>query len=264
MINPQSRPRAVITGASSGIGAAYADRLAARGHDLIIVARRTDRLAALAAEITGKHGVAVEIITADLSSAPDLARVETLLRDRDDIDLLVNNAGEGGLGRSATLDVAVLERVITLNVVALTRLSHAALAAFRRRGAGGLINIGSVIALSPSPTAAAYSGSKAFVLNFTRSLQLEYADSGIQIQLIQPGPIHTEFFAAAGVSDSIFPAEYFLTVDQLVDAALSGFDQGERVTTPSLPDLATWEVLERAREQFMADTRSGQVAARYS
>lgn len=253
---------AVVTGASSGIGAVYADRLAARGHNLLLVARRADRLSQLADILKDRYGIDVQTLTADLAEPAGVTQVEALIRKLD-VTVLVNNAGVGGLGPTAAVSADRIEHVVRLNITALSRLSHVALEGFRLRGAGTLVNIGSVIALNPSPSAAAYSGSKAYVLNFTRSLQAEYADTAIRIHLVQPGPIHTEFFAVAGVSDSIFPEDSFLTADQLVDAALAGLDAGELVTTPTVADKDVWEKLEEARLSFMEATRSGQVAQRY-
>ena len=253
---------AVVTGASSGIGAVYADRLAALGHDLLLVARRAERLSQFAHDLQDRHGIDVQTVVADLAQPADLARTEVLVREVKPA-VLVNNAGAGGLGPTASISAAQIDNVVQLNVTALSRLSHAALEGFRSRGSGTLVNIGSVIGLSPSPSAAAYSGSKAYVLNFTRSLQAEYADTAIRIQLVLPGPIRTEFFSAAGVNEDIFPADSYLTADQLVDAALAGLDAGELVTTPTVGDTQIWDQLEAARLAFMDAIRSGQVAPRY-
>lgn len=254
---------AVITGASSGIGSVYADRLAARGHDLLLVARRRDRLEALAEVIGKRHDVTAEIAAIDVTDSGDLASIEAQLRERGDVSMLVNNAGSGALGPTAAVDVDRIDNLIRLNVVALARLSHAALIGFRRRGSGGMINIGSIMAHCPSATAGVYSATKAFVANFTRSLQMEHRGSAIVIQLVQPGPVRTEFFVASGATEDIFPSESFLTAEQLVDAALKGFDNREAVTTPSLLDLSLWDSLETTRKNFLANVGSGSVAARY-
>jgi len=253
---------AVVTGASSGLGAVYADRLAARGHALVLIARRGKRLEALAKDLLARHGVACRIEVTNLEAPDDLARIETLVRDQP-VSVLVNNAGIGALGQTSDQTAGEIASVVKLNVLALSVLSHAALEGFRTRSSGTLVNIGSVIALAPNAAGAAYSGSKAFVLNFTRSLQLEYAASPIRIQLVQPGPIKTEFFEAAGVSEDMFPPESFLSAEQLVDAALAGMDAGEAVTTPSMPDVQSWNGLEERRVAFIASTRSGRVADRY-
>ncbi|TFU02922.1 SDR family oxidoreductase [Polymorphobacter arshaanensis] len=254
--------RAVVTGASSGIGAVYADRLATRGHALLIVARRGDRLDALAARLRAQYGADVTTLVADLETSAGLAEVEAAVGNGQ-LSILVNNAGAGGLGSLAAVSADALERTIKLNIVALTRLSHAALARFREQGAGTLVNIASVMALAPSPSGAVYSGSKAYVLNFTRSLAFEYADTAVRVQAVMPGPIRTEFFTSQGLSDSIFPDSSFISADQLVDAALAGLDAGETVTIPSLENLATWDTIETARKAFMAEIGSGAVASRY-
>lgn len=260
----QSLGVAIVTGASSGIGAAYAEQLAGRGYKLILVARRRDRLALLADKIMSSHGIESEIVAADLTSKVDLALLEEDIAKRDDISLLVNNAGSGAMGPTAEFDADRIEGLIRLNVVALARLSHAALAGFRTRGAGGLINIGSIVSYGPSPIAATYTATKAFVSNFTRSLQMEYGDGEIAIQLVQPGPVKSEFFEASQVPPGIFPEASFMTPEQLVRAAMLGFDRGETVTTPSLADLSGWEQLEKARKEFLAAATSGLVASRYS
>jgi short-subunit dehydrogenase len=253
---------AVITGASSGIGAVYADRLAARGHPLLLVARRADRLEVLQAEIEKRHDVEVEILVADLEKPADLAKLEALLT-AGGVAMLVNNAGAGGLGPTSKTSADQLEKIVRLNVLAVTRLSHAALAGFRAADAGVLVNIGSIIALAPSPSGAAYSGSKAYVMNFTRSLQLEYTQSGVQVQLVMPGPIRTEFFSSQGMSDAVFPDKSFITPQALVDAALAGLDAGEAITTPTLANDGVWQALEQARTDYLGVTTAGRLAERY-
>ena len=252
----------VVTGASSGIGAVYADRLAADGRRLLLVARRRERLEQLAADLSSRHGASVQIMAADLEQPQLLAQLEARLED-EHIEMLVNNAGAGSLGPTARSTADKQERLIRLNIVALTRLSLAALAGFRARNAGVLVNIGSIVAQAPSSGAAAYSGSKAYVANFTRSLQLEYAEGPVRIQLVMPGPIRTEFFSSQGMSDSVFPDTSFLTAEQLVDAALAGLSAGEVVTSPSMTKPETWDALEAARQHYLASTFSGQVAPRY-
>jgi hypothetical protein len=253
---------AAVTGASSGIGAVYAERLAARGHPLLVVARRADRLAELKADLERRYGVTVETLTADLEKTDDLSRLEKRL-GAGDIAMLINNAGAGGLALMAQASADQLERIVRLNVLALTRLSHAALAGFRARNAGVLVNIGSIIAFAPSPSAAAYSGSKAYVVSFTRALQAEYAKTGVRIQLIMPGPVRTEFFSSQGLSDAVFPDRAFIGADTLVDASFTGLELGEAITTPTLSDDGVWETWERARETYLRVTTSGEVAERY-
>ncbi len=252
----------VITGASSGIGAAYADRLAGRGSDLLLVARREDRLDELAARVRKQHGVKVETLVADLQYAADLRDLEARL-ERRPVAMLVNNAGAGGLGPTAARGAEAQERLIDLNIVALTRLSLAALSGFRQEGKGALVNIASVVAYSPSAGGASYSGSKAFVLNLTRGLQMEYEKVDIRIQVLLPGPVRTEFFSSQGMDDSVFPASAYISAEALVDAALAGLDAGENVTIPTLRDPTIWEEMEGVRRRFLADVIGGQVASRY-
>ena len=253
---------AVITGASSGIGAAFAARLARRGHDLLLVARRADRLEALAAHLRAETGVGVETLAADLGTADDVARLEAWLAAIP-VTLLVNNAGVGGLGPTSTVTADVQEALLRINVLALTRLSLAAVARFRAAGRGRLINIASVMALMPSAGGGAYSGSKAYVLNFTRSLRLELAGSGIGIHVVLPGPVKTEFFSAQGISDSIFPVSSYVTADALADAVLVAAERGDEVIVPSLASERHWDEFEAARVAFMRDVMGGAIAARY-
>ena len=263
MTDAEGKGLAVVTGASSGLGTVYADRLAARGYKLLLVARRDDRLAEVAADLRARHGANVVTMVADLEQPGDLSKVEAALGDGE-LDVLVNNAGAGGLGPSSKAAAEQLDRVIKLNVSAVTRLSLAALATFRGRGAGVLVNIGSILAHGPGPGAAAYSGSKAYVLNFTQSLQAEYAQSSIRIQLVLPGPIRTEFFSSQGISDAVFPQESFLSPEQVVDAAMAGLSADEAVTTPSLLDESVWTTLEKARGAYFKAAASGQPARRYA
>ena len=254
--------RVLVTGASSGIGAAYATKLAQLGYSLSLVARRRDRLEALAKALQSKFGVNVDVQVADLENPDHLTHLESRLVGGAFVGL-VNNAGSGGLGSINASGAQDLERNLRLNIVALARLSRAALAGFKAQGEGFLVNIGSVLAFAPSPAAAAYSGAKAFVLNFTRSLQLEFSASPVRIQLVMPGPVRTEFLSSQGMDESVFPASAYLSADQLVAAAMAGLDRGEAITIPSIPDVETWEKIEVARKEFMAATLSGKVAIRY-
>jgi uncharacterized protein len=256
---------AVVTGASSGIGVAYAERMAERGYDLILVARRRDRLEDVAKRIKIKTNRAVEIVTADLSDAKDLLRIEALLTEREDIDVLINNAGLGALGPTSKVAADALENLIRINILALTRLTHAVLLGFLRRNTGTIINIASMIAVMPTPSGAGYSGSKAYVLNFTRSLQMELAKTNIIVQAVLPGPVRTEFFEASGLTAAPFPNELFMSAEQLVDTALQALAQGELVCFPSLENASLWSDLENARIALSrALMQSGSPATRYS
>lgn len=253
---------AVITGASSGIGAQYANRLAERGYDVLLVARRKDRLELQADQLKASHDVGVETLALDLSEPDDLRKLERRLRDQP-AAILVNNAGAGGLGPTAQTGADAQENLIALNVVALVRLSVAALAGFATNGVGTLVNISSVVAFAPSANGATYSGSKAFVLNFTRSLQAEYEQSAIRIQAVLPGPIKTEFFTSQGMTDAVFPETAYITAEALVDAALNGLDSNELVTVPTLGKATQWAEMETLRGQFLGSVISGKVADRY-
>jgi hypothetical protein len=238
------RMSALVTGASSGIGAVYADRLAARGYDLILVARRHDRLDALAARLRKDYGCYVEIHPADLRDRGDLVRIEALVRERDDIGVLVNNADLGASGPSVSANPDAVETLVKVNVLALTLLSLAATPRFAARDDGLIINIGSVSAVIPSPAAAAYSGSKAYVLNFSRSLQSEFSKTKVKVQVVMPGPVRTEFF---GDRPPSLPDELFMSPETVVDIAFSALDQGELMCWPTLHDLQAWTAFDDAR-----------------
>jgi short-subunit dehydrogenase len=255
---------AVITGASSGIGASYADRLARRGYNLILVARRADRLDALAGALTREHNVQVTTKVADLATADGCRAIETAITTDQTVDVLVNNAGIGQLRPLAETTPADLSSLIDVNVLALARLSLAGLQAFRKRGGGTIINMSSISAFRAVAGGAAYSASKAFVLNFTRSLQLEAAGSDVRFQCVMPGPVKTEFLTAAGVDDSLFPTESFITADELVDAALAGLDFGEDVTIPTLDEPSAYQTAVDAFTELREQAgRKGIIAKRY-
>ena len=256
-----SKGVALITGASSGIGAAYADRLAGRGFDLILVARRQERLDGLAERLRKTHGRNIEVFPADLGNAGDLARVEALIRTRQDIEILVNNAGLGALGPSASVDAKAVDTLVKVNVLALTHLSLAAVPGFAQRNRGTIINLGSIIAIIPSPGGASYSASKAYVLNFSRSMQLEFAKTNLKVQVVMPGPVRSEFF---GEQKPPFPDQLFMSAETLVDSALSALDQGELVCFPTLHDEAVWAAFDGARGALAkAITQDGKPAERY-
>ena len=253
---------ALITGASAGIGATYADRLARRGYDLILVARNRDRLNTLASRVADETGRAVEVLVADLSSPEGVASVVSRLATDKSITLLVNNAGFGGAGKLLESDVDQMAAMIDLNITALTRLTYAAVPGFVARGGGAIINIASIVAIAPEMLNGVYGGTKAFVLAFSQSLHTELADKGIKVQAVLPGATATEFWAKAGVPVTHLPKGIVMPVDDMVDAALGGFDQGELATIPSLPDAADWERFERAREALKPHLSLQKPAAR--
>lgn len=263
MIPSKSLGTALVTGASAGIGATYARRLAARGHALLLVARDRARLRALADELVRDAGIEAEILVADLGATADLARVEQRLREDARITTLVNNAGITGDGPLATADPGRLEALIRLNIVAPTRLVLACLPRMLAQGHGAIINIASVTALLPESFEACYSASKAYVLNFSQSLHSEAGAKGIRVQAVLPGITRTAIWAGSGHDIDAFPPEMVMDVDTLVDAALSGFDQGEVVTIPSLPDAAEWDAFTTQRRQLMPRLSRREAAPRY-
>ena len=254
---------ALVTGASSGIGATYADRLAKRGYDLILVARNKGRLASLARRLKTETGRSVETIAADLNAKDDLAKVEALLRTDARITLLVNNAGIGATAPLLQADVEKMDAMIRLNVGALTRLTYAAVPGFVARGAGTIINIASIVAITPETLNGVYGATKAFVLAFSQSLQHELADKGVRVQAVLPGATATEFWELAGKPVHQLPGAIVMSVDDLVDAALAGLDQGEAVTIPSLPDKAEWDRYDAARRAMTGRLSSAIPAPRY-
>jgi short-subunit dehydrogenase len=259
----QTKGIALITGASSGIGAIYADRLAKRGHDLILVARNKRRLASLARRIGNDIGRKVETVEADLTVPADLKRVEEILRANAGISVLVNNAGVGATEPLVTSDIDKMEDMIRLNVTAPTRLTHAAVPGFVARGNGTIINIASIVAIAPEMLNGVYGGSKAFVLALTQSLVHELADKGVRVQAVLPGATATEFWDLAGKPVHELPAQIVMSADDMVDAALAGLDLGETVTIPSLPNQAEWDRYDAARRAMAPKISSAIPAPRY-
>jgi uncharacterized protein len=258
---------ALITGASTGIGALYAERLAHRGYDLILVARNQHKLAALAQRLRIETQRSIEVLAADLTDRKDVARVEAALRSNAGINVLVNNAGMGSGAPLLSSDVELMERMIDLNVTALTRLTYAAVPGFVARRSGTIINIASVVGIAPELLNGVYGASKAFVLAFSRSLQKELAPHAIRVQAVLPGATATDFWDVAGIPIATLPKEIqerVMPAADLVDAALAGLDQGESVTIPALPDVADWTAYERARENLLPNLSRAKPAVRYA
>jgi short-subunit dehydrogenase len=255
--------KALITGASAGIGATYAERLARRGHDLLLVARDAQRLESMAGRLSQEYGVQVEVLKADLTQKAELAAVEDKLRNDADISVLVNNAGIAANGKLAEADLDQAEVLIQLNIVALTRLASVAAAQFSARGNGAIINIASVVALAPELFNAVYSASKAYVLSLSQTLNGELVGTGVKVQVVLPGMTRTEIWERTGIDEAALPAEMIMEVGEMVDAALAGFDQGELVTIPSLPNAADWQALVAARGALGPNLSRNSAAARY-
>ncbi|PRH84141.1 SDR family oxidoreductase [Labrys okinawensis] len=259
-----SKGTVLITGASSGIGAVYADRLAHRGYDLILVARSEDKLKALADRIgkaTGRH---VGILAADLNARDGLAAVEAVLKSDKSITGLVNNAGFGSATPLLQASAEKMEDMIGLNVTALTRLTYAAVPGLVERGGGTIVNIASIVAIAPELLNGVYGGSKAYVLAFSQSLHHELADKNIRIQAVLPGATATDFWNVLGVPVEQLPESIgVMSAEDMVDAALAGLDQGEVVTIPALPELADWAGFEAARKRLSPNLSHPKPAARY-
>ena len=254
---------ALVTGASSGIGAVYADRLSRRGYDLILVARDGKRLDSVATRVTATTGRAVEVFPVDLTVKSDLQRVERILQTDNRITLLLNNAGIGATQPLIDSDVETLDNMIQLNVTALTRLARAVAPAFVSRGGGAIINIASVVALAPEVLNGTYAGTKAFVLTLSQALNHELGPQGVQIQAVLPGATSTGFWSVAGVPVSQLPSEIVMSAEEMVDAALVGFDRKELVTIPSLPEASDWDAFEAARRVMVPNLSRSTAAARY-
>jgi short-subunit dehydrogenase len=260
--NPMATlPSVLVTGASTGIGATYADRFARRGHDLVLVARDGKRMAALAARLRQETGVKIDIIQADLTEAAALSVVEARLRDDARIGILVNNAGTalgGSFIEQSTDDVA---RLVALNTTALLRLASAVAPRFAQAGQGAIINIGSVVGLAPEFAMTVYGATKAFVLFLSQGLNLELGAKGVYVQAVLPAATRTEIWERAGADISTMSG--VMEVDELVDAALVGFDRREAVTIPPLPDAEQWNAFQAARQAMLPNMRQEHAAARY-
>ncbi len=230
MVDEQQRPRALVTGASAGIGAGFARHLARRGYDLVLVARRRQRLDALAAELSA-HRATAEVLTADLASEDGVAQVEERLK-RGDIDLLVNNAGFGTAGEFARLPLQRELEEVDVNIRALLRLSHAALGPMVAARRGGIINVASMAAFQPIPYNATYAATKAFVLHFSEGLHEEARPHGVTITCLCPGPVRTEFQQVAGINEERMRALSWASVDSVVETALSAFRSGRAIAIP--------------------------------
>lgn len=251
----------LITGASSGIGATYAERFARRGHDLVLVARDNTRLQTLAAHLRQEHGVAVDVVQADLTCTRDLEAVEARLREDATIGILINNAGVAQAGSFLEQTAQSLSDLITLNTTALTRLASAIAPRLVLAGEGAIVNIGSVVGLAPEFGMTVYGASKAFVLFLSQGLSLELSAKGVYVQAVLPAATRTEIWERAGID--INTLAEVMDVEELVDAALIGFDRRELVTIPPLQDAARWDTLQTTRQALLADIRQAHAAERY-
>lgn len=256
-----TQPTVLVTGASSGIGAVYADRFARRGHDLVLVARDRSRLEQLAARLRAEHGVAVHVLPADLTVPADLAAVEERLRADQRIGILVNNAGIAQSGAFLDQAGAAIERLVALNVTAPTRLAAAIAPRLAGAGGGAIVNVGSVVGMAPELRMTVYGASKAFVLFLSQGMAVELGPKGVYVQAVLPAATRTEIWDRAGIDIATLPS--VMEVGDLVDAAMAGFDRREAVTIPPLQDEAHWTAWDRARLALVAGIRQSDVAKRY-
>jgi short-subunit dehydrogenase len=251
----------LITGASTGIGATYAERFAQRGHDLVLVARDKGRLDALAARLREKHNITIDVLQADLTQISDLTTVEARLRDDASIGILVNNAGAAQSGSFIEQSTDSVAQLVTLNTTALVRLASAIAPRLAQAGDGAIINIGSVVGLAPEFGMTVYGATKAFVLFLSQGMSLELSPKGVYVQAVLPAATRTEIWERAGID--INTLSEIMEVGDLVDAALVGFDRREPVTIPPLQDAARWDALQGARQGLLSEIRQSDVAERY-
>ncbi len=256
-----NKPSVLITGASTGLGAIYADRFAKRGHDLVLVARDRIRMEELAERLRRENGVSVDVMRADLTDERDLAEVELRLRQDDRIGILINNAGmskAGGFIEQTSEDVA---KIAGLNAIAVLRLAHAAAPRMAKAGNGAIVNISSVIGLGPEFGTSVYGATKAFVTFLSQSLNNELAPAGVYVQAVLPSATRTEIWDRSGTDISKWGG--VMEAGELVDAALVGFDRRESVTIPPLPNAGQFEAYEAARKAMLPNFRQEHAAARY-
>ena len=264
-----ARPRALVTGASSGIGTAFAERLAKDGYDLIIVARRRDRLEELAKRLQDSDKVNVEVLVADLGKSDSLHAVEKRIAEDSELELLINNAGFGGYMPFVELDPDKAEELINVKVLAVTRLTRAALPGMLQRGHGSIINVSSRLAYSAPmgstqlPKRATYTGANAYINAFTELLQSELDGTGVQVQALCPGVVATEFHTHVGADTSCFPAAIVMQPDELVDASLAGLKLGEVICVPALEDTSVLAQLQEDQRKMFKSSRTASVATRY-
>jgi len=254
---------AVVTGASSGIGKVYADRLAKRGYDLVLIARRKDRLEKLSKQLHEKYGVKADVLIADLSSSADVDRVSKALSADENIALLVNNAGVGDLKATEVYSTDAVNKLIDVNNKAVVQLTLAVLPNFKKRNSGTIINIGSVLSFFALPISTVYSATKAFTALFSFGLRDELKETGIKVQFVGFGAVETEIWELSGIPTSALAPGTVMPVDHAVDAALAGLDQGETVTYPSVEDNNLFTAFDNARTQLFLSGNTATPASRY-
>ena len=268
MSNSHSGPSALVTGASSGIGAAYAERLAREGYNVVLVARRHERLQEIAQRLRRAANAAqIEVLAADLTDADGLAQVEARVAGDESLALLVNNAGFGGYCPFVEIEPQVVDDLINIHVRAVARLTRAALPGMVRRGAGGVINVASLIALSgsmppnPMPYRAVYAAGKAFIVTFTQALAGELRGTGVGVQVCLPGLVSTEFHALVGRDLSKMPP--MMSAADVVAASLTAFARGEVMCIPCLEDATLLDRLTEVQRALLGSAFTPTLAGRY-
>jgi len=254
---------AVVTGASGGLGEIYAHRLAERGYDLMLIARRANKLEEVAAVLRAKYDVQVKTVSADLSDREDLQRVSTEVEHDSRITLLVNNAGASKLAFVGDTTHEQREAMMGVNVMALTVLSQVALRKFKERNQGTLINVGSVLGAFTLPISAIYSATKAYVMNLTLGLQSEVENTNVFVQLVMPASTSTDIWENSGFPLSNLDPASIMTPEHCVDAALAGLDLREKVTMTSVENKNLFDKLQAAGQDLFNASQTGVPASRY-
>ncbi|HET6279795.1 MAG TPA: SDR family NAD(P)-dependent oxidoreductase [Polyangia bacterium] len=262
-----SRPIALVTGASAGIGQSFAAELARAGHDLIVVARRRDRLEALAQRLNAEHKADVQVMVADLATVAGVDAVAARAAAAP-VDLIVNNAGFGGYRRFVDLDPRVADELLSVHIRAVVQVTRAALPGMIQRDRGGVVNVASLLALSGSapagnfmPQRAVYAGAKAFLLTFTQILATELASTKVRVQVCLPGIVKTEFHEVQGFDTSKMPPR--MNPDDVARASLAALARGEVVCVPALEDASALQRIDEAQRAVMAVATTPTLASRY-
>lgn len=262
-----ARPIALVTGASAGIGQSFAEQLARDGFDLIVVARRRDRLDALAQRLGAAHGASVEVLVADLATVAGVDAVAARATAAP-LELVVNNAGFGGYRHFVDLEPKVADQLLSVHIRAVVQVSRAALPGMVARGRGGIVNVASLLAFSGSapaggflPLRAVYAGAKAFLVTFTQVLASELAETKVRVQVCLPGLVKTEFHEVQGLDTSKMPPR--MAPEDVARASLAGLAQGEVVCVPALEDPAALQRIDEAERAVLGFARTPELASRY-
>ncbi len=260
---------AFITGASAGIGAAFAERLAREGYDLILAARRGGRLEELAERLRAEHAVRVTPLGVDLADSAGLRQALDAATGRDSLSFLINNAGFGAYMPFVSLSPERAEELMRLQVLAVTLLTRAVLPGMIARGAGTIVNVSSRLAFSGGvehpgmPKRAVYAASKAYVNAFTQILASELEGTGVRVQALCPGLVRTEFHLIQGVDPDRFPPGMVMPPEAVVEASLRGLEKGEIICIPPLEDDSLLKEEFESRRRLLANSGSGNLAKRY-